>query len=57
MAHWKSVANRRKFFVDLAHERGFEPLEAHKWYPLTLEEVLDNKVKQEKRKYYFDNFK
>jgi hypothetical protein len=36
--------NQRKFFDDFAGEKGFEPLQAEKWYKITYEDVIKKKV-------------
>lgn len=48
VAYWQAVANRRKFFVDIADDKGFDPMVADNWYALTLEEVIQHKVRKKK---------
>eukprot|EP00026_Physarum_polycephalum_P001465 Phypoly_transcript_01467.p1 GENE.Phypoly_transcript_01467~~Phypoly_transcript_01467.p1 ORF type:complete len:1055 (+),score=143.84 Phypoly_transcript_01467:198-3362(+) len=56
LGYWKSVSNRRKFFLEIAEEKGFDPLLAADWYSLTLEEVLENKSATLVLAYYNGSF-
>jgi len=41
--YWDSPANQKKFFLDLARLRNFDPSLAQKWYPLSATYVMGQK--------------
>lgn len=42
--HFQSAENRKKFFDEIAREKGFNPLVASNWYSISRLEVLARKV-------------
>lgn len=42
--YWFEMANRRKFLVDFAKHKGFDPLVPENWYPLLAEQNLEHLV-------------
>lgn len=42
--YWDKVANRRKFFLNIAKEKGFDPLISENWYSLKHADVVDQRV-------------
>ena len=38
------MKNRRALFTKIAHERGFDPLYASNWYPISIASLLNVKV-------------
>ncbi len=45
--YWNTVHNRRKFFVEFATQKGFDPLVASNWENIQYREMV-KKVKREK---------
>jgi hypothetical protein len=41
---WQISLNRRRFFDELAHEKGFNPLDVGRWYRISLDEILEKRV-------------
>eukprot|EP00026_Physarum_polycephalum_P002905 Phypoly_transcript_02914.p1 GENE.Phypoly_transcript_02914~~Phypoly_transcript_02914.p1 ORF type:complete len:836 (+),score=73.69 Phypoly_transcript_02914:81-2588(+) len=50
--YWQVVANRRKFFFDLAKVKGFDPLLAKNWYSLTEKTMMEFKGANSVARYY-----
>jgi hypothetical protein len=42
--YWQIVANRRKFFFDIAEAKKFDPLIAKNWYSVTEKTLMEFKV-------------
>jgi hypothetical protein len=43
-SHWKNEKNRRDLFCEIARERGFDPLVANNWYPISYSSLWNFKV-------------
>ena len=44
---WIDVDNRRRFFLNYAHDHGFEPLVAENWYSQSNKNIFSAKVWKE----------
>lgn len=43
--YWNNIENRRKFFIDFAKQRGFDPFKPENWAHIARVEITKNKVK------------
>ena len=43
-SHWHDIVNRRRYFEQYAHSRGFDPLIAERWYSVQVGDLLTHKV-------------
>eukprot|EP00026_Physarum_polycephalum_P002219 Phypoly_transcript_02224.p1 GENE.Phypoly_transcript_02224~~Phypoly_transcript_02224.p1 ORF type:complete len:937 (+),score=116.21 Phypoly_transcript_02224:57-2867(+) len=41
VGHWEEMANRRKLFIEIARERGFDPLVPSNWYPVSYNSLIN----------------
>ena len=42
--YWRDITHKRKFFVDIAAEKGFDPYVVENWVKVTNAELLEKKV-------------
>ena len=42
---WQDIENRRRFFLELAAEQGFDPYVAANWDQVTTAQIVAKKVK------------
>jgi len=54
-SHWQNAINRRKFFEDFAHSKGFDPLIPENWYAIPMEQIQHIKGASTIYQYYKNN--
>jgi len=42
--YWEELENRRRFFLELAKEKGFDPLNAADWSTVSNADIVERKV-------------
>ena len=42
--YWRDLENRKRFFTELAEEKGFDPLDAEKWRKVSRTVIAQKKV-------------
>jgi len=42
--YWQNVENRRKFFIEFAKEKGFDPYDASNWLKVTTTQLKEKQV-------------